>query len=42
VLAITYGDQGTGLSVVCPMGAAMPILLDPLNIGAGHAKSATA
>jgi NAD(P)-dependent dehydrogenase (short-subunit alcohol dehydrogenase family) len=34
-LAVTYGDRGIGVSVLCPMGVATPLLMDPL--AAGHA-----
>jgi NAD(P)-dependent dehydrogenase (short-subunit alcohol dehydrogenase family) len=33
-LAVTYGDRGIGVSVVCPLGVATPLLLDPLEAGA--------
>lgn len=36
-LAVTYGDRGIGVSVVCPLGVATPMLMDPLaagNVGA--------
>jgi NAD(P)-dependent dehydrogenase (short-subunit alcohol dehydrogenase family) len=32
-LAITYGDQGLRVSVLCPMGVATPMLMDPLAAG---------
>jgi len=32
-LAIEYGDRGIGVSVLCPMGVATPLLLDPLAAG---------
>ena len=32
-LAVTYGDRGIGVSVVCPLGVATPLLLDPLGAG---------
>ena len=32
-LAVTYGDRGIGVSVVCPLGVATPLLLDPLEAG---------
>jgi NAD(P)-dependent dehydrogenase (short-subunit alcohol dehydrogenase family) len=36
-LAITYGDRGIGVSVVCPLGVATPLLLDPLEEGSSAA-----
>jgi NAD(P)-dependent dehydrogenase (short-subunit alcohol dehydrogenase family) len=32
-LAVTYGGRGIGVSVVCPMGVATPLLLGPLAAG---------
>jgi NAD(P)-dependent dehydrogenase (short-subunit alcohol dehydrogenase family) len=32
-LAITYGDQGLRVSLLCPMGVATPMLMDPLAAG---------
>jgi NAD(P)-dependent dehydrogenase (short-subunit alcohol dehydrogenase family) len=32
-LAVTYGDRGIGVSAVCPLGVATPLLLDPLEDG---------
>jgi NAD(P)-dependent dehydrogenase (short-subunit alcohol dehydrogenase family) len=32
-LAVTYGDRGIGVSAVCPLGVATPLLLDPLGAG---------
>ena len=32
-LAVTYGDRGIGVSAVCPLGVATPLLLDPLEEG---------
>jgi NAD(P)-dependent dehydrogenase (short-subunit alcohol dehydrogenase family) len=32
-LAVTYGGQGIGVSVLCPMGVATPLLMDPLAAG---------
>jgi NAD(P)-dependent dehydrogenase (short-subunit alcohol dehydrogenase family) len=32
-LAVTYGGRGIGVSVVCPMGVATPLLLGPLASG---------
>ena len=36
-LAVTYGDRGIGVSVVCPLGVATPLLLDPLERGSSAA-----
>ena len=36
-LAVTYGDRGIGVSVVCPLGVATPLLLDPLEDGSSAA-----
>ncbi|SNS27392.1 NADP-dependent 3-hydroxy acid dehydrogenase YdfG [Geodermatophilus saharensis] len=36
-LAVTYGDRGIGVSVLCPLGVATPLLLDPLEQGSGAA-----
>jgi NAD(P)-dependent dehydrogenase (short-subunit alcohol dehydrogenase family) len=36
-LAVTYGDRGIGVSVVCPLGVATPLLLDPLEAGSSAA-----
>ncbi|MFN2560421.1 MAG: SDR family NAD(P)-dependent oxidoreductase, partial [Jatrophihabitans sp.] len=38
-LAVTYGDQGIGVSVLCPMGVATPLLMDPLAAGDLHVSS---
>lgn len=32
-LAVTYGDRGIGVSVLCPMGVSTPLLMDPLAAG---------
>jgi NAD(P)-dependent dehydrogenase (short-subunit alcohol dehydrogenase family) len=32
-LAVTYGDRGIGVSVLCPMGVATPLLMEPLAAG---------
>jgi NAD(P)-dependent dehydrogenase (short-subunit alcohol dehydrogenase family) len=32
-LAVTYGDRGIGVSVVCPFGVATPLLMQPLEEG---------
>ena len=29
-LSVTYGDRGIGVSVLCPLGVATPLLMDPL------------
>ncbi|QNG38779.1 SDR family oxidoreductase [Geodermatophilaceae bacterium NBWT11] len=36
-LAVTYGGRGIGVSVVCPLGVATPLLLDPLEGGSAAA-----
>jgi NAD(P)-dependent dehydrogenase (short-subunit alcohol dehydrogenase family) len=41
-LAVTYGGRGIGVSVVCPMGVATPLLLDPLAAGAPAAQAVAA
>jgi NAD(P)-dependent dehydrogenase (short-subunit alcohol dehydrogenase family) len=42
-LSITYGGRGIGVSVICPLGVATPLLLDPLAAGnaAAHAVAAS-
>ncbi|WP_216907372.1 SDR family oxidoreductase [Nocardia sp. NBC_01377] len=37
-LAVTYGGQGIGVSAVCPLGVATPLLLDPLDAGRSSAR----
>ncbi|MEA2391009.1 MAG: hypothetical protein QOK31_1118, partial [Solirubrobacteraceae bacterium] len=32
-LAITYGGRGIGVSVLCPLGVATPLLMGPLEAG---------
>ena len=41
-LAVTYGDRGIGVSVLCPMGVATPLLMDPLEAGDPGAKAVAA
>jgi NAD(P)-dependent dehydrogenase (short-subunit alcohol dehydrogenase family) len=38
-LAITYGGRGIGVSVLCPMGVATPLLMDPLAAGEPGAQA---
>ncbi|MGI8678412.1 MAG: SDR family oxidoreductase [Jatrophihabitans sp.] len=41
-LAITYGGRGIGVSVLCPMGVATPLLMDPLAAGDPGAQAVAA
>jgi len=41
-LAVTYGNRGIKVSVICPFGVATPMLLDPLNAGEPGAKAVAA
>ena len=41
-LAVTYGSQGIGVSVLCPMGVATPLLMDPLAAGDAGAQAVAA
>ncbi len=41
-LSITYGSRGIGVSVLCPLGVATPMLLDPLQAGDSAAKAVAA
>ena len=41
-LAITYGRRGIGVSVLCPMGVATPLLMDPLAAGDPGAQAVAA
>ena len=37
-LAVTYGGRGIGVSVLCPLGVATPLLMDPLDAGEPAAR----
>ncbi|MDT4915052.1 MAG: hypothetical protein QOC66_4180 [Pseudonocardiales bacterium] len=41
-LSVTYGAQGIGVSVLCPMGVATPLLMDPLAAGEPGARAVAA
>jgi NAD(P)-dependent dehydrogenase (short-subunit alcohol dehydrogenase family) len=41
-LAVTYGGQGIGVSVLCPMGVATPLLMEPLAAGDAGARAVAA
>ena len=41
-LAVTYGARGIGVSVLCPLGVATPLLLDPLAQGNAGAQAVAA
>jgi NAD(P)-dependent dehydrogenase (short-subunit alcohol dehydrogenase family) len=41
-LALTYGGQGIGVSVLCPMGVATPLLMEPLAAGDPAARAVAA
>jgi NAD(P)-dependent dehydrogenase (short-subunit alcohol dehydrogenase family) len=41
-LAVTYGDRGIGVSVLCPMGVATPLLMEPLAAGDPGAQAVAA
>ena len=41
-LSITYGARGIGVSVLCPMGVATPMLMDPLAAGDAGAQAVAA
>jgi NAD(P)-dependent dehydrogenase (short-subunit alcohol dehydrogenase family) len=41
-MAVTYGDRGIGVSVLCPLGVATPLLMDPLAAGNAGAQAVAA
>jgi len=41
-LAVTYGGRGIGVSVLCPMGVATPLLMEPLAAGLPGAQAVAA
>jgi NAD(P)-dependent dehydrogenase (short-subunit alcohol dehydrogenase family) len=41
-LALTYGERGIGVSVLCPMGVATKLLMDPLAAGDPAARAVAA
>lgn len=41
-LSVTYGSRGIGVSVLCPMGVATPLLMDPLAAGDPGAQAVAA
>ncbi|MGH8962135.1 MAG: SDR family oxidoreductase [Jatrophihabitantaceae bacterium] len=41
-LAVTYGDRGLGVSVLCPLGVATPLLMQPLAAGNAGARAVAA
>jgi NAD(P)-dependent dehydrogenase (short-subunit alcohol dehydrogenase family) len=41
-LAVTYGGRGIGVSVLCPLGVATPLLMDPLTAGNAGAQAVAA
>jgi NAD(P)-dependent dehydrogenase (short-subunit alcohol dehydrogenase family) len=41
-LAVTYGDRGIGVSVLCPLGVSTPLLMEPLAAGNAGALAVAA
>ena len=41
-LSVTYGDRGIRVSVLCPLGVATPMLVDPLAAGNAAAQAVAA
>jgi NAD(P)-dependent dehydrogenase (short-subunit alcohol dehydrogenase family) len=41
-LSVTYGGRGIGVSVLCPLGVATPMLMDPLAAGEPGAQAVAA
>lgn len=41
-LSVTYGGRGIGVSVLCPLGVATPLLMDPLAAGEPGAQAVAA
>lgn len=41
-LSVTYGGRGIGVSVLCPLGVATPLLLEPLAQGEAGARAVAA
>lgn len=41
-LSVTYGERGIGVSVLCPMGVATPLLMEPLAAGNPAARAVAA
>jgi NAD(P)-dependent dehydrogenase (short-subunit alcohol dehydrogenase family) len=41
-LAVTYGGRGIGVSVLCPLGVATPLLMQPLAAGNAAAQAVAA
>jgi hypothetical protein len=39
---VTYGGRGIGVSVLCPLGVATPLLMDPLAAGDPGAQAVAA